>query len=209
MSSESLKGRVVLVSFWATWCPYCRKENPAIDEFWKANRARGFEVIAISIDDSPEKIAEWAKKTGYAFFATPTNASVRDAFGAVNSVPTSFILDRDGHIRHKVAGQLHSARLNKLVEPLLASPVPLRVSPAASLPSPASEGEALPVGQIHQRVQSPSDRPTPQSTGEAPSHSTRLSKNDNQLAGYKPASGQLTGEPPLTGKGTTPDESPA
>ncbi len=119
LSSESLKGRVVLINFWATWCPYCRKEKPVIDEYWKANRARGFEVIAISIDDSPEQIAAWAKQTGYTFMAAPTNASVSQAFGAVSSVPTSFILDRDGHIRHKVAGQLHSARLKKLVEPLL------------------------------------------------------------------------------------------
>ena len=138
LTSASLRGRVVLVNFWATWCPYCRKEKPVIDAYWKANRARGFEVIAISIDDSPEQIAAWAKKTGYAFIAAPTNASVNDAFGAVSSVPTSFILDRDGHIRHKIAGQLHSARLKKLVEPLLSSPAPLSLKPAAFLPSPAS-----------------------------------------------------------------------
>jgi len=124
LSSESLKGRVVLVNFWATWCPYCRKEKPVIDEYWKDNRARGFEVIAISIDDSPAKIAAWAQKTGYTFMAASTNASVSNAFGAVSSVPTSFIIDRDGHIRHKIAGQLHSARLKKLVEPLLSNAPP-------------------------------------------------------------------------------------
>ena len=82
------KGRVVLVNFWATGGPYCRKEKPVIDEYWKDNRARGFEVIAISIDDSPEQIAAWAQKTGYTFMAAPTNASVGAAFGIVNSVPT-------------------------------------------------------------------------------------------------------------------------
>lgn len=124
ISSESLKGRVVLVNFWATWCPYCRKEKPVIDEYWKDNRARGFEVVAISIDDSPEQIAAWARRTGYTFMAASTNASVNHAFGAVGSVPTSFILDRNGHIRHKVAGQLHAARLQKLVEPLLSNASP-------------------------------------------------------------------------------------
>jgi peroxiredoxin len=57
---------------------------------------------------------------GYAFMAAPTNASVAAAFGNVTSVPTSFILDADGHIRHKIAGQVHYARLEKLVVPLLA-----------------------------------------------------------------------------------------
>ena len=119
LSSDSLKGKVVLVNFWATWCPYCRKEKPVIDAFWKDFRARGFEVVSISIDDTPEKIAEWMKDKDYAFMAAPNNASVAAAFGNVSSVPTSFIIDADGHIRHKVSGQVHYPRLEKLVTPLL------------------------------------------------------------------------------------------
>jgi len=120
LTSDSLKGKVVLVNFWAIWCPYCRKEKPVIDSFWKDTRSRGFEVISISVDDPPEKIAAWMQDKGYAFMAAPTNASVAAAFGNVTSVPTSFILDADGHIRHKIAGQVHYARLEKLVVPLLA-----------------------------------------------------------------------------------------
>ena len=120
LTSDSLKGKVVLVNFWATWCPYCRKEKPVIDSFWKDTRSRGFEVISISVDDPPEKIAAWMQDKGYAFMAAPTNASVAAAFGDVTSVPTSFILDADGHIRHRIAGQVHYARLEKLVVPLLA-----------------------------------------------------------------------------------------
>jgi thiol-disulfide isomerase/thioredoxin len=119
LTSEALKGKVVLVNFWATWCPYCRKEKPVIDAFWQDTRGKGFEVVSISIDDSPEKIAAWMQDKGYAFMAAPTNASVVAAFGNVSSVPTSFIVDADGRIRHKVAGQLHAARLEKLVTPLL------------------------------------------------------------------------------------------
>lgn len=119
LSSESLKGKVVLVNFWASWCPYCRKEKPAIDAFWQDYRDKGFEVVSISIDDTPEKIAEWMKDKDYAFMAAPTNASVAAAFGHVGSVPTSFIVDADGNIRHKIAGQVHYPRLEKLVTPLL------------------------------------------------------------------------------------------
>jgi len=119
LSSDSLKGKVVLVNFWATWCPYCRKEKPAIDAFWQDYRDRGFEVISISIDDPAEKIAAWMQDKDYAFMAAPTNASVTAAFGNVASVPTSFIVDTEGHIRHKIAGQVHYPRLEKLVTPLL------------------------------------------------------------------------------------------
>ena len=120
LSSDSLKGKVVLVNFWATWCPYCRKEKPAIDAFWQDYRDRGFEVISISIDDPAEKIAAWMQDKDYAFMAAPTNASVIAAFGNVASVPTSFIVDTEGRIRHKIAGQVHYPRLEKLVAPLLA-----------------------------------------------------------------------------------------
>ncbi len=120
LSSGSLKGKVVLVNFWATWCPYCRKEKPAIDAFWQDYRDRGFEVVSISIDDPAEKIAAWMQDKDYAFMAAPTNASVTAAFGKVASVPTSFIVDTKGRVRHKIAGQVHYPRLEKLVAPLLA-----------------------------------------------------------------------------------------
>jgi thiol-disulfide isomerase/thioredoxin len=119
VSGESLKGRVLLVNFWATWCPYCRKEKPVIESFWQDYRGRGFEVVAISVDDPPEKIAAWMQDKGYASMAAPSNASVQMAFGSVASVPTSFVVDADGNIRHRIAGQVHYPRLKKLVEPLL------------------------------------------------------------------------------------------
>lgn len=124
VSSESLRGKVVLVNFWATWCPYCRKEKPVIDDFWQEYRARGFEVVSISVDDPADKIAAWMRDKGYVFMAAPTNASVAAAFGPVASVPTSFIVDADGHIRHKIAGQVHYPRLESLVTPLLKKPAP-------------------------------------------------------------------------------------
>jgi peroxiredoxin len=119
LSSEALRGKVVLVNFWATWCPYCRKEKPVIEDFWHDYQSRGFEVVSISVDDPADKIAEWMTDKGYAFMAAPSNASVAAAFGHVASVPTSFIVDADGRIRHKIAGQVHYPRLEKLVAPLL------------------------------------------------------------------------------------------
>ena len=121
---DQFRGKVVLLNFWATWCPYCRKEKPVIDDFWKAYRDRGFEVVSISVDDPPDRIAAWMRDKDYAFMAAPTNASVAAAFGDVTSVPTSFILDADGNIRHRIGGQVHYPRLEKLVTPLLAGAAP-------------------------------------------------------------------------------------
>lgn len=119
LDSQQLKGKVVLVNYWATWCPYCLKEMPVIEEFWQDHRGRGFEVLAVSVDDAPEKVAQYMQDHGHAFPAAAMDPSVYAAFGHAGSIPTSFIVDADGVIRHRIAGQVHYARLEKLVLPLL------------------------------------------------------------------------------------------
>jgi thiol-disulfide isomerase/thioredoxin len=119
LTSEQLKGKVVLVNYWATWCPYCLKEMPVIEEFLKDHRAKGFEVLAVSVDDPPAKVSQYMKDHGYAFMAAPMDPSVYAAFGRADSIPTSFVVDANGVIRHKIAGQVHYPRLEKLVVPLL------------------------------------------------------------------------------------------
>ena len=120
LDSGQLKGKVVLINYWATWCPYCLKEMPVIEEFWQDHRAQGFEVLAVSVDDPPEKVAQYMKDHGHGFMASTMDPSVYEAFGRASSIPTSFIVDTDGVIRHKIAGQVHYPRLEKLVLPLLA-----------------------------------------------------------------------------------------
>ncbi len=120
LTSEQIRGKVVLVNYWATWCPYCLKEMPVIEEFWQDHRDKGFEVLAVSVDDPPEKVAQYMKDHGYAFPAAPMDPSVYAAFGRADSIPTSFVVDAEGTIRHKIDGQVHYPRLEKLVLPLLA-----------------------------------------------------------------------------------------
>lgn len=119
VSRDDLKGRVVLINFWATWCPYCLKEMPAIEEFYADHRKRGFEVLAVSVDDPPEKIARFMRDKGYGFPAGASNDGVRAAFGPVSRLPTSFIMDADGVIRTRIAGQVHYGRLEDRILPLL------------------------------------------------------------------------------------------
>jgi alkyl hydroperoxide reductase subunit AhpC len=95
---------------------------PAIEAFWQRHRAEGFEVLAVSVDDTPEKVAAYMKDKGYGFAAAAMDPSVPNSFGAVATVPTSFIVDRNGVIRYKIAGQVHSGRLNDLIGPLLKTP---------------------------------------------------------------------------------------
>ena len=119
-SLEQLRGKVVLVNFWATWCPYCRHEMPNMERFYRDYRAQGFEILALSQDDAPEPVRQFMAKEGYHFPVAMAEARHAVAFGGVSRLPTSFIVDKQGRVRHKISGQVHYARLESLVAPLLA-----------------------------------------------------------------------------------------
>jgi thiol-disulfide isomerase/thioredoxin len=119
-SLEQLRGKVVLVNFWATWCPYCRHEMPDMERFYRDYRAQGFEILALSQDDTPELVRQFLVKEGYHFSVAMAEARHAVAFGGVSRLPTSFIVDKQGRVRHKISGQVHYGRLEDLVTPLLA-----------------------------------------------------------------------------------------
>lgn len=114
-----LRGKVVLINFWATWCPYCRHEMPAMQAFQDDYRHCGFEIIAFSLDEDAATVERFIRAQGYTFPAPLASPAVTVAFGGVDRLPTSFIVDRQGWLRHKISGQVHYARLEKLVTPLL------------------------------------------------------------------------------------------
>jgi cytochrome c biogenesis protein CcmG, thiol:disulfide interchange protein DsbE len=116
---EQLRGEVVVVNFWATWCPYCRHEMPAMADFYRDYHQRGFEILALSQDQDQAAAARFMSHEAYPFPAAMADASSNTAFGEVKRLPTSFIIDKQGRLRYKISGQLHYARLKTLVEPLL------------------------------------------------------------------------------------------
>lgn len=92
-----------------------------IERFWLDHRDQGFGGVSISVDDPADRIAACMKNKGYGVTAAPTHASLAAAFGNVGTAPTSFMADRDGRIRHKIAGAVHYPRLEKRIVPLLQS----------------------------------------------------------------------------------------
>lgn len=116
---EQLRGKVVLVNFWATWCPYCRHEMPDMESFYRDYRGRGFEILALSQDDAAEPVRQFLAKEAYHFPVALAEAGHAAALGGVSRLPTSFVIDKHGRVRHKISGQVHYARLEDLVKPLL------------------------------------------------------------------------------------------
>jgi thiol-disulfide isomerase/thioredoxin len=95
---KDLKGKVVMVNFWATWCPPCQKEMPDLEALYNQYKDQGFVLLAISQDDETPKVAPFIaeRKITYPIFLDPQQKI--GAMFEVNGIPKSFVYDRDGKL---------------------------------------------------------------------------------------------------------------
>jgi thiol-disulfide isomerase/thioredoxin len=93
---KDLKGKVVMVNFWATWCPPCQKEMPDLEALYKRYKGQGFVILALSEDDETEKVAPFVaeRNVTYPIFLDP-GQKIGNLF-QVNGIPKSFVYNRDG-----------------------------------------------------------------------------------------------------------------
>ena len=118
-----LRGSVVVVNFWASWCyPGCYEEAPVLERNWRAYRDRGLVVIGIDIQDTVEAAQKFIRDFGLTFpNARDTAGKVSIDYG-VYGVPETFFVDKRGRIRAKHVGAVTEEVFRKHVDPLLAEP---------------------------------------------------------------------------------------
>jgi len=99
------RGKVVLVDFWATWCPPCKMEIPHLVELYDEYRGEGFEIIGIALDRSGAAAVEpFVREHNINYSVVIGNANVANAFGGLTAIPTAFLVDRSGNIVRKYVG---------------------------------------------------------------------------------------------------------
>lgn len=126
LSAEALRGRVVLVNVWATWCLPCRAEMPALQQLATAYEAEGMVLLGLSVDrGSAAKVDAFLAERGVTYPVAIVGAGVVAAFGGVRGYPTSFLIDRQGVVRHTVMGPVAPLTLRPAIQRLLAEPVVL------------------------------------------------------------------------------------
>ena len=115
------RGKVVLIHLWASWCPACRAEMPAIEDLYKRYHADGLTVIAVSADRPHDKNAAVKVMESFSFPAGMLNDATSNGFGPPSSLPVTIIVDRDGVVRDAFTADetLTSASLTASVSPLM------------------------------------------------------------------------------------------
>jgi thiol-disulfide isomerase/thioredoxin len=104
ISTEEFKGKVVLLSFWATWCGPCREEIPELISLQTQYKDR-LQIIGISEDDDPpEKVAQFAQKNGMNYPIVMATDKITDAYGGVPALPTNFVIDPQGRVMQRHTG---------------------------------------------------------------------------------------------------------
>jgi peroxiredoxin len=118
ISMASLKGKVVLVNFWATDCPGCVKEIPALVDTYKNYQAKGFEVIAVAMPyDPPAQVLNYVKQKALPFPVMHDGLEeVTQAFGGINLTPTTYIFDKQGNRLQRIIGEIDFTNLKALLD---------------------------------------------------------------------------------------------
>jgi peroxiredoxin len=120
LKSADYLGKVVILDFWATWCPPCRAEIPSFIQLQKQYGKDGLVVVGISLDqDGPAVVKKFIASNGINYDIVMGDTKTTEAYGGVESIPTTFVIDRQGKIAAKHVGLTEKAEFEKEIKPLL------------------------------------------------------------------------------------------
>jgi peroxiredoxin len=120
MKLSDLRGKAVLLNFWATWCGPCKIEMPWFVELQNQYAAQGLQIVGVAMDDaSKEDIRKFAKDMGVNYPILIGKESVGDQYGGVPALPESFLIGRDGKIVDKIIGLRGKAEIEDAIKKAL------------------------------------------------------------------------------------------
>ncbi len=118
--SSSFSKKVVLLNFWATWCPPCLDEIPSLQSLYDDYQSKGLEVIGVNLDEgNPEAVNRFVKKNRINFPVLVGDEEITVAFGGIRGIPTTFLIDREGKIVRKYVGEQDKSVFEEAVKQLL------------------------------------------------------------------------------------------
>ncbi len=120
------RGQVLLLDFWATWCPPCRAAIPHLNELQRKYRDAGLVVVGMNLDQDPDELARFLERTTFNYPVARVDEATRNLFGGVPSIPLAVLIDRKGRVRKKIMGFSTeiAEQTERRVADLLAEPPP-------------------------------------------------------------------------------------
>ncbi|RXK53788.1 TlpA family protein disulfide reductase [Oleiharenicola lentus] len=120
VSLAALKGKVVVVDFWATWCGPCRMEIPGYIEMQKKYGKDGVVIVGVSLDQKgPKHVQKFVEQNALNYTVVMGDNTAVEAFGGFNSIPTTFLIGRDGKILHEKSGAMDHEQYEAILKKAL------------------------------------------------------------------------------------------
>lgn len=118
VSLSDFKGKVVVLDFWATWCPPCKREIPDFIKLQSEYGSKGLEIVGIALDQ-PDKVRAFARENGMNYPVLLGSDEIAAQYGGVESIPTTFVIDKSGKIVTKFEGFRSKETFESLIKKLL------------------------------------------------------------------------------------------
>ena len=120
----SLRGKVVIIDFWATWCGPCVYEIPGFINLKNKYAKDGFEIIGLSVDRDKSVVADFVRAKKINYPVAFADADLQEKYGGIRGIPTTFLIDREGRIVEKIVGAHEESFFDKKIKELLEAASP-------------------------------------------------------------------------------------
>ncbi|PLC53469.1 alkyl hydroperoxide reductase [Pollutimonas nitritireducens] len=109
-------GKPVIIAYWASWCPYCGRQNPYVQKLWEQSQGKGLEILTVSIDRVEGDAVGYVEKYDYTFPVAMETEALREVLGKRKVIPNIFVIKADGRIAEVIPGEMFEEDVLDLIK---------------------------------------------------------------------------------------------
>lgn len=112
--SSQADGKLTVMYWWASWCPFCMLQSPHIEALWKAHQAKGLQMLTLSIDKTEQAALDYVKKKNYTFPVAMYTPAIAKVLPKPKGLPVVLVRGKDGKVRHAESGEMFPEDIEKI-----------------------------------------------------------------------------------------------